>query len=129
MDERRKTRRYKGKLMIVIVYRDDSGHIVTEDSIFSDDIGTGGLRISCPTPLPKGKTLDLKVFLFCDPIHLPTQGKVAWSVKKQGLEVAVSNKKTKSEGGLYWAGIEFVDIDEFTRERIMRWIRKEFNVK
>lgn len=113
-------------MLIATVYRDESGHIVAEDSIFSEDIGTGGLRISCPVPLPKGKTLDLKVFLFCDPIHLPAQGKVAWSSKKQELEVAVS-KKSKSQGELYWAGIQFVDIDVFTRARIMRWIRREFS--
>jgi len=129
MDERRKTRRYKGKLLIATVYRDDSGRIVTEDSIFSDDIGTEGLRISCPSLLPKGKILDLKVFLFHDAIHLPAQGKVVWSDKKQELEMVVSNKKTKSEGALYWAGIQFVDIDVFTRGRIMRWIRKEFSVR
>ena len=129
MDERRKTRRYKGKLLIATVYRDDSGRIVTEESIFSDNIGMGGLRISCPSLLARGKILDLKLFLFSDPIHLPAQGKVVWSNKKQGLEVAISNKETKSEGALYWAGIQFVDIDVFTRGRIMRWIRKEFNVR
>ena len=86
------------------------------------------MRVSCPSLLPKGKTVDLKLFLFCDPIHLPAQGKVVWSNKKQELEVSIGDKETNSESKLYWAGIQFVDIDAFTRGRIMRWIRKEFSV-
>jgi len=128
MEERRKSRRYKVKLLIATVFHDDSGRIVTEESVFSHDISAEGLRLSCPSPLPKGRILDLKIFLFNDPIHLPTRGKVVWSNKKKTLEVAVSSKKTDSDEELYWAGIQFIDIDAFTRERILAWIRKEFDV-
>ncbi|MFH1622233.1 MAG: PilZ domain-containing protein [Candidatus Omnitrophota bacterium] len=128
MQEKRKSRRYKAKLLIATVYSDDSGRIVTEESIFTHDISLEGLRLSYPSQLPKGRILDLKIFLFNDPIHLPARGKVAWSNKKKTLEVAVSNKKNDSAEELYWAGIQFIDVDAFTRERILSWIRKEFDV-
>lgn len=129
MIERRKYKRFKSKLLITTVYRDEMGKIVAEDSIFSEDIGAGGMRIVFPRRLPKGKILDLKVFLFSDPIHLPTQGKVVWSSAKQGLELAVTDNRSKAESEFFWLGIQFIDIDPFTRDRIFRWIKKEFDVK
>lgn len=128
MTERRKHRRFKTKLLIATVYRDEKGQINTQDSIFSEDIGAGGLRIIFPFSLPKNRILDLKVFLFSDPIHLPVQGKVVWSDKKQGLELAVSDKKEQGQKELFWVGIQFVNVDPFSQERILRWIKKEFNV-
>ena len=115
-------------MLIATVYRDDSGKIISDDSIFTHDISVGGLRLCCPSPLTKGKVLDLKIFLFNDPIHLPARGRVVWSNRKKSLEVAVSSKKSDSEDEVYWAGVQFIDIDAFTRERILSWIRKEFDV-
>ena len=129
MIERRKHKRYKARLLITTVYRDERGKIVTEDSIFSEDISAGGLRIVFPRQLAKGKILDLKAFLFSDPIHLPARGKVVWSGEKQGLKLAVTDNRGKAGNELFWVGIEFIDIDPFTRDRIIRWIKKEFNVK
>lgn len=129
MLERRKYQRVKSKLLITTVYRDDKDKIVTQDSIFSEDISAGGLRILFPSRLAKDKILDLKVFLFADPIHLPAQGKVTWSDKKKELELAAAENKDKRQDQLFWAGIEFINIDSFTRERILRWIRKEFAVR
>ena len=126
MDERRKTPRFKKKLLITTIYQNDAGEILTDDSIFSADISTSGLKISCPALLPKGRILDLKVFLFSDPICLPARGKVVWSNEKRRLEVTTGHRETKLEGGLYWAGIQFVDIDLMTRMRIMTLLKKEF---
>ena len=128
MLERRKYKRFKKKVLITTMYQDETSKMVVEDSIYSEDIGAGGLRLVFPYHIPKGKILDLKVFLFPDPILLPTQGKVVWSDKKQGLELAISDKKEQKEQELFWAGIQFINVDPFSQERILRWIKKEFNV-
>ena len=128
MVERRQYRRFKSGLVITTVYRDENNKIITEDSIVSEDIGAGGLRVMFPRRLPKDKVLDLKLFLFSDPIHLPAKGKVAWSSEKEVLELASSDGEGKKKSEIYWVGIQFIDIDEFNRERILRWIKKEFKV-
>lgn len=115
--------------MITTLYRDESDRIVTENSVLSEDIGMGGVRLVFPRRLQKGKILDLKVFLFSDPIHLPAKGKVMWSSEKQVLELASSESADGAAKELYWAGIQFIDIDDFNRERILRWIKKEFHVE
>jgi c-di-GMP-binding flagellar brake protein YcgR len=124
--ERRRDKRFKKQLLITTMFRDDTGNMVVEDNLYSEDISAGGLRLNFPHEMPKGKIIDLKVFFFSDPIHLPAQGKVIWSKKKQALEVAVGDKKRDDESELYWMGIQFVNIDAFNRERIMRWIEKGF---
>lgn len=129
MIEKRKYKRFKSRLLIATVYRDEMDRIVTEDAIFSEDIGVGGLRMLYPRRLAKGKVLDLKLFLFSDPIHLPAQGKVVWSREKQTLKLTVNSDKDKAKNALFWIGIQFIDIDTFTRERILRWIKREFNVR
>ena len=124
MIERRRDKRFKKQLLISTMFRDEDGNMVVEDNLCSEDISAGGLRLNFPYEMAKGKILDLKVFLFSDPIHLPAQGKVIWSKKKQALEVAVGDKKRKADSEVYWMGIQFVDIDAFSRERIIRWIEK-----
>lgn len=129
MVERRQFKRFKSKLMITTIYRDETDNIIVEDSIVSEDIGAGGMRIVFPRQLPKDKILDLKVFLFSDPIPLSAKGRVVWSQEKEKLEVQVSVGKTEGGNQIFWAGIQFVDIEPFTQERIIRLIRKEFNAQ
>ena len=128
MVERRKYKRFKKKLLITTMYQDEANKMMVEDTIYSENIGAGGMRLVFPYDLPKGKILDLKVFLFPDPVHLPAQGKVIWSDKKQGLELQVLDKKEQKEQELFWVGIQFINVDPFSQERILRWIKKEFNV-
>jgi len=127
MLERRQFKRFKSNLMITTVYRDDADNIIVEDSIISEDIGAGGLRVIFPRRLPKDKILDLKVFLFSDPIPLSAKGKVVWSEEKEKLEVREVLPPGQESSQIFWAGIQFVDIEPFTRERILRLIKKEFN--
>jgi c-di-GMP-binding flagellar brake protein YcgR len=129
MVERRQFKRFRSKLMITTIYRDETDNIIVEDSIISEDIGAGGMRIVFPRQLPKDKILDLKVFLFSDPIPLSAKGRVVWSQEKEKLEVQVSAGKTEGSNQIFWAGIQFVDIEPFTQERIIRLIRKEFNAQ
>lgn len=129
MVEKRQSKRFKSNLLITTVYKDENDNLVTEDSIISEDIGAGGLRVTFPQQLPKGKVLDLKVYLFSDPIHLPAKGKVAWSTKKSGLGFSSSDISHGTKKELFWVGIQFVDIDAFTRERMLRWIRQEFKAE
>jgi hypothetical protein len=53
---------------------------------------------------------------------------VIWSDNKQGLELAVSDKKEQGQKELFWVGIQFINVAPFSQERILRWIKKEFNV-
>lgn len=128
MVERRKFRRFKGNLVITTVYRNESDKIVSEDFVVSEDVGMGGMRIVFPHRLPKGKIVDLKVFLFSDPIFLPATGRVMWSSKRDVAEVSTQDNGVPVENGQYWIGIQFIDIDQFHRQRILRWIKKEFQV-
>jgi hypothetical protein len=124
MIERRKEQRFKKKLLIATMFRNEEGEMVVEDAVYSEDISVGGLRLNFPHQVAKGKILDLKLFFFSDPIHLPAQGKVVWSEKKQALEVAAGGKKKDADSELYWVGIQFIDIDTFSRDRIIRWVEK-----
>lgn len=124
MVERRRDKRFKKQLLIATMFRDEEGNMVVEDNVYSEDISLGGIRLNFPYNIAKGKILDLKVFFFNDPVHLPAQGKVVWSEKKQALEVSSGEKKRRAESELYWVGIQFVDIDTFSRDRIIRWIEK-----
>jgi hypothetical protein len=74
--ERRRDKRLKKQLLISTMFRDENGDMVVEENLYSEDISAGGLRLSFPYEMAKGKILDLKVFLFSDPVHLPAQGKV-----------------------------------------------------
>jgi c-di-GMP-binding flagellar brake protein YcgR len=127
MVERRQFKRFKSNLMITTVYRDEADNIIVEDSIISEDIGAGGIKVVFPRRLPKDKILDLKVFLFSDPIPLSAKGKVVWSQEKEKLEVRVDAVNAQENKQIFWAGIQFVDIEPFTQERIIRLIKKEFN--
>ncbi|MFH1777009.1 MAG: PilZ domain-containing protein [Candidatus Omnitrophota bacterium] len=129
MVEQREHRRLKNKMVISVVYRDEHNQIDVEQDIIGEDISPGGLKITLPHQLPKGKIIELKLFLFSDPIPISTKGKVAWSNEKQKLEVTSPDKNDKLNSRIYWVGIEFIDIEPFTQERIIRWIKKEFDVK
>ena len=66
MAEKRKHKRFKSKLLVVTIHHDEKDKIVVNDEIYSEDIGAGGIRIAFPKKLPKGKIVDLKLFLFSD---------------------------------------------------------------
>ena len=129
MDEKRKSRRFKSKLLVVTIFNDENDKIVVNDDIFSEDISSGGVRIAFPQKIPKGKIVDLKLFMFSDPISLPAKGKVIWCTQKQGLKVAYDQKNPVDAERLYWVGVQFVNVDSFTRDRLLRWIKKDFDVK
>jgi hypothetical protein len=128
MEERRRHKRFKHKLLITVVSRDENDNIFAESEIYSEDVSLGGLRLAVPRQQVKGGIIDMKIFLFPDTIHLPASGKVVWSDRKQGLEVKIDEQNHDNSDDIFWSGIQFVNIDEFTRERIIRWIKKEFNV-
>lgn len=116
-------------MIMTTVYRNDADKIVTEDSIVSEDVGVGGVRVRFPHRLPMGKIIDLKVFFFSDPIPLPAKGRVMWSSEREVFETPAQEKGDQSNKEFYWMGIQFVDIDAFHRERILRWIKREFQME
>jgi len=126
--ERRKYARINKKLVIYVVYRgmQHGRDIQVEEHTFTEDIGAGGARIVLPSGLPKDKPLNLKVFLFSDPLPLPAKGKVVWSEEKQRIEIKANSHSKSDSGKRYWIGIQFVEIDPFTQERILHLVKKEF---
>ena len=129
--ERRKCARINKKLVIYVVYRgmQQGRDIQVEEHAFTEDIGAGGARIVLPFGLPKDKPLNLKVFLFSDPLPIPAKGKVAWSEEKQRIEIKANSHSKSGSEKKYWIGIQFIEIDSFTQERIMRLVKKEFSGK
>ena len=125
--ERRKYARINKKLVIYVVYRgtQHGRDIQVEEHTLTEDIGAGGARIILPSGLPKDKPLNLKIFLFSDPLPLPAKGKVVWSEEKQGIEVKVNSHSKSDSEKRYWIGIQFVEIDPFTMERILHLVKRE----
>jgi hypothetical protein len=129
MVEKRKHIRFTTRLPITTFFRDAEDRTFTENAVFSEDISAEGLRITYPQQLPKGTIIDLKLFLYYDPVPLSTQGKVVWSGKKKESRLAVIDNEDKEGHGLYWAGMQFININFFKRERILRWINKELTLE
>jgi c-di-GMP-binding flagellar brake protein YcgR len=125
--ERRKYARINKKMVIYVVYRDmqHGRNIQVEEHTLTEDIGAGGARIVLPSGLPKDKPLNLKVFLFSDPLPLPAKGKVVWSEEKQRIEIKANSHSKSDSEKRYWIGIQFVEIDPFTLERILQLIKRE----
>ena len=128
MSERRKYKRFKNKMLISTLYQDDKDAIEIHDSVLTEDIGAGGVKISIPKKFPKGKVLNLKIFLFSDPIPLNVEGKIVWMESKKRLDIDKKTKSNKEEDGLLWAGVQFINVDPFVQERVIRWIKEEFDV-
>ena len=84
------------------------------------------MKVVLPKKLPRNELVDLNVYLFSDPIPLPARGKVIWSDDKQKFELKKSSKPKANAEPDYWVGIQFINIDNFTQERIVRLVEKEF---
>jgi len=128
MVEQRKYRRFKSKMLVVTIYRDENGKININDEVFSEDISAAGIKIIFPRQLPRGQLLDLKLYLFSDPINLPAEGRVVWCKETQNLEIALDTDKEKNNK-LFWVGVQFINVDSFTRQRLLRWIKRNFEVE
>jgi|GEM_PF-1478263 len=126
--EKRKHSRIDSKLVVFVIYKlkQEGRDILVEEHALSDDISEGGVRIVLPKELSKDKPLDLKVFLFSDPIPLPAKGKVVWSGERQRLEIKSKSASKEGTGKTYWIGIQFIEVDPDTQERIIRVVKKEF---
>ena len=126
--ERRKSKRINRQLVISVIYKSkqEGRDILVEEYAFIEDIGAGGVRIILPEQLPKDKPVDLKLFLFSDPIPLPARGRAVWSKVKQRFEIKLNAAPKFDSGKKYWIGIQFVEIDPVTQERIIRMIKEDF---
>ena len=126
--ERRKSRRVYKQLVISVVYKSEyeGRDIFVEEYALTEDIGAGGVRIILPRHLPRDKSVDLKIYLFSDPIHLPTRGRVVWSSEKKKFEIKLNSSPKYTSEKKYWIGIQFVEIDPVTQDRIIRMVKKEF---
>ena len=126
--ERRKFKRIKKQLVISVIYKSkqEGRDILLEEHTFTEDIGAGGVRVILPEQLPKDKPVDLKLFLFSDPIPLPASGRAVWSKAKQKFEIKLNTSPSSHLQKRYWIGIQFVEIDPVTQERIIRLVKKDF---
>ncbi len=73
-----------------------------------EDISGGGLKILCNKDFAEGDRLVIRLFLPDQTQDLEVMGEVVWTCEN-------------IDGG-YKVGIQFVDIDERVRERIVRYI-------
>ncbi len=125
--EKRKYQRVRENLVLSVIYKAEDSGLQTELHTVTEDIGAGGIRFVLPNQLPKDRLLDMKLFLFADPIPLYARGKVKWLKEGEGLKVKAekffTKKKTRKA---YWIGVEFIDIEPFTRRRILQLIKREF---
>ncbi len=113
----------KKKTVVTLIYKDREGFRI-EEVVMGEDISEGGVRIVIPRNIPRDEELNLKVYMFSDPIPLPAKAKIAWSQKRECPKIEKSDLGAAEEE-LYWAGIQFIDVDSFTRERIIRWVKRE----
>lgn len=125
--ERRVHHRVNTKLVVFVIYklRQEGRDILVEERAVSDDISEGGVRILLPEELSRDKKLEVKVFLFSDPIPLPAKGRVVWSGEKQRLEIKSRPGSKEGVTKTFWAGIQFIEIDPETQDRIIRLVRNE----
>lgn len=80
--------------------------------VSTKDLSGGGLRIICQQPLPIGTKVLVK-------IQLPEMGEV-----QTNGEVS-RNEQPQADRQLFWIGIKFLDIKEFSREKIIKFIFKK----
>lgn len=124
MEERRKYKRVPKKTIVFVVYRKD-GEILFEESAAGEDLSEGGIKISLPINAPRGEEMDVKVYMFSDPIPILTRGKIVWSKKAELFDSYEISRSDEIKQTAYLAGIQFLNIDAFTRERILQWIKQE----
>ncbi len=124
--DRRKSQRLEKRMTLSVIYKSEEENIQVEEYTITHNISRKGARIILPAGLPKDKLLNLKIFLFSDPIAIPAKARVVWSEKKENIDIELSSSKLSSREKVYWIGIEFIDIDEFTQGRIIRFVEKEF---
>jgi len=126
--EKRKSKRINKQLVISVIYKSkqEGRDILVEEHAFTEDIGAGGVRIILPEQLPKDKPVDLKLFLFSDPIPIPARGRAVWSRERQKFEIKLNKSPNSYLQKRYWIGIQFVEIDPVTQERIIRLVKKDF---
>jgi len=84
------------------------------------DLGGGGIRLISKEEIPPGTTLSLRFDLPSDPpSSISCSGRVAW------IEEVTEEGETK-----YQQGITFIDIDEASRQKIIRYtFTKHYQLK
>lgn len=122
MEDKRAYRADK-KTVVYVVYKKD-GETLMERSAAGQDISQGGMKLSLPKNIAKGEEVDLKIHVFSDPIPVSIKGKIVWSGKKAANPFSDESRENDEKNIEYLTGIEFINIDQFTRERILRWVNE-----
>ena len=113
LQERRKYFRIK-LITKVAMLREDRFHY-----FYSRDLSAGGIFLETDTPYPIGSTLEMEIPLpeITDKIHL--KGKV----------VRVVNIEERQKGNTPGMGIQFVDLDNWTKAMLADFIAREMAQK
>jgi len=128
MIEKRKYIRIPSKLLMMTFFENNKDRIVPDGVIYSDDISVEGLRMIYSQQLSKGTAIQLRLFLFSDPIPVFVQGKVVWS-QKVNVDRGVFTNDTEIKNDHYCrAGMQLINVNSFERERIRRWINKKLTM-
>jgi len=94
---------------LIITYSTLQGERVT-DTALSVNISSGGMQLFLTYQLEEGELVEIKIELTHDSIPILATGRVVYA----GLE-----------GKLYKTGLEFVQIEDFQRLRLLRYLKEK----
>lgn len=114
MIEHRKFKRFKDNLVVVCSLPGDSR---LEEIIISDDISQGGIRVTTPENFLIQDVMNLEINVYCDAVPFSLKGRVVWTKE-------IKTRKTRKKEKKYQLGLEFVHADNFSQDRIFRYISR-----
>ena len=89
---------------------------------FSKDISRGGVCLIISEELQESGLLDLKIYLTKDETPIKVRGRVAWIHEFTGDDVSKQEKA-------FYAGIEFMEIDEEGGRKIDEYIASALQIE
>ena len=114
MRERRSYVRLNG--LVLVNYKTADGKLEGKSSAF--DISGVGLRITAAKKLAIGTPVEMEIFLPGSSQAILAKGQVTWVQKyKQELSAQIA-----PQGEYFYAGIEFLTIDENSKNRIINYV-------
>ena len=105
--EKRKFQRWIKKL--IVVYSTLEG-IKVEELTVTENISLGGLQVTLIYKLEKDEPVETKIEFINDPIPVDASCKVCYSYPERGK---------------FRTGLEFIKMEDFHNERLLRYLEKE----
>ena len=122
--QRRKFQRIESRFFVF--YRLEAGETFGMSKAIGQNINVTGLMFQTENAVPVGDVLYIEIYIPSDAygytiFSIPIQAKVVWVNRKEN--------KTKEPGGdKYRIGVEFMEIENEDRSRIMEYVEKQGKV-